>query len=143
MDGSVAEHYPIPYVHATDNEVTFLIDFPGSSVSAKRGAVSVFKNSSRLAVKPSPWLLMHEGSLMLNETSGANADAVMRRPGIKSSFFGTVKRSFAPRHIPPTSPWVSRSCVRASTPRPLVCSAPCCSSYVPGVRSFLNICSSP
>ena len=143
MDGSVAEHYPIPYVHATDNEVTFLIDFPGSSVSAKRGAVSVFKNSSRLAIKPSPWLLMHGGSLMLDDTSGVNAGAVMRHPGIKSSFFGTLKRSFAPRHISPTSPCVSRSCVRASTPFHLVGSAPCCTPYVPGVRSFLNICSSP
>lgn len=110
MDGSVAEHYPIPYVHATDNEVTFLTDLPGSSVSAKRGAVSVFKNSSRLAVKPSPWLLTHGGYLMLDETSGVDAGAVMRRPGIKSLFFGTVKRSFAPRHTSPTSPWVSRSC---------------------------------
>jgi len=141
MDGSVAEHYPIPYVHATDNEVTFLTDLPGSSVSAKRGAFSVSKNSSRLAVKPSLWLLMREESLMPNETSRVNAGAVMRHPGIKPSFFGTVKRSSAPRHIFSKPLWVVRSGVRAPTPCPLVCSAPCCSSCAPGVRSFLNICS--
>ena len=85
--------------------MTFLIDMSGSSVPVKQGAFSVFKNSSRLAVKPSP-----EGPLMLDETSGANAGAVItRRPGIKSSPFGIVKRSSAPRHISPTSLWVARS----------------------------------
>ena len=100
MDGLRGERHPIAYVHTTDNEVTFLLGMSSSSVSAKRGAFSVFKNSSMLANKQSPWLLMHEGSLMLDETSGVNADAViMRRPGIKSSPLGVVKQSSAPRHI--------------------------------------------
>ena len=53
---SLTECHLISYVRVTDDETTLLTDPPGLSVSQKRDAFSMLKDSSRLADELSSWI---------------------------------------------------------------------------------------